>query len=112
MSEKVLAWTFFLGSLLRHSAFSSRRFGADSARLTLVIVLSLLVVRQRSEKPPTPRCPPLASKRIRKNQAPRAGSGNSPLLRCIFFSSLRILQCPLRYFYSCFISPPELARVC
>jgi hypothetical protein len=52
MRKNVLAWTFFLGSLLLLSlAATPYSRAADaaliSARLTLLIVLSILVVRER-----------------------------------------------------------------
>jgi len=52
MSRKVLAWSLFLGSLLLLSlAATPYSRAADaaliSARLTLVLVLSILVVRER-----------------------------------------------------------------
>jgi hypothetical protein len=55
MRRKVLAWTLFLGSLLLLSlAATAYSRAADaaliSARLTLVIVLSILVVRERWRK--------------------------------------------------------------
>jgi hypothetical protein len=55
MRRKVLAWTLFLGSLLLLSlAATPYSRAADaaliSARLTLVIVLSILVVRERWRK--------------------------------------------------------------